>query len=77
MTSKLFKKLSCFDQLMLSFQSVVTPAASEDWAVGPGTITDHVQRLRTVKKEVIGTIKINAIFNLFNVLPLVYLGKQV
>jgi hypothetical protein len=61
---------------MTSFQSVITPAPSEDWAVGPGTITDHVQRLKTVKREVIGTIKINAIFNLLNVLPLVYLGKH-
>ena len=76
LTSKLFKKLSIYDQLMLSFQSVITPAPSEDWAVGPGTIADHVQRLKTVKNQVIGTLKINAIFNLFNVLPLVYLGKK-
>ena len=76
LTSNLFKKLSCFDQLMMSFQSVITPAPSEDWAFSPGTITDHVQRLKTVKREVIGTIKINAIFNLLNVLPLVYLGKH-
>ena len=76
LTSNLFKKWSWFDQLMMSFQSVITPAPSEDWAVGPGTITDHVQRLKTVKREVIGTIKINSIFNLLNVLPLVYLGKH-
>ena len=75
LTSNLFKKWSWFDQLMMSFQSVITPAPSEDWAVGPGTITDHVQRLKTVKREVIGTIKINSIFHLLNVLPLVYLGK--
>ena len=76
LTSNLFKKLSWFDQFMTSFQSVITPAPSEDWAFSPGTITDHVQRLKTVKREVIGTIKINAIFNLLNVLPLVYLGKH-
>ena len=68
--------MSWFDQLMLSFQSVITPAPSEDWAFGPGTIADHVQRLKTVKREVIGTLKINSIFNLLNVLPLVYLGKH-
>ena len=76
LTSNSFKTLSWFDQLMTSFQSVITPAPSEDWAFSPGTITDHVQRLKTVKREVIGTIKINAIFNLLNVLPLVYLGKH-
>ena len=60
---------------MHAFQSVATPFSSKDWADGVGTCEQHFERMKTVEKEVIGTIKINAIFLLLHMLPLAYLGK--
>ena len=48
---------------------------SKDWADGEGTCEQHFERMKTVEKEVIGTIKINAIFLILHMLPLAYLGK--
>ena len=60
---------------MHAFQSVATPFSSKDWADGEGTCEEHFQRKKMVEKEVLGTIKINAIFLLLHILPLAYLGN--
>ena len=60
---------------MHAFQSVATPYSSKDWADGEGTCEEHFERMKTVEKEVIGTIKINAIFLVLHILPLAYLGN--
>ena len=60
---------------MHAFQSVVTPFSSKDWADGEGNCEEHFQHMKRVEKEVIGTIKINAIFLILHMLPLAYLGK--
>ena len=60
---------------MHAFQSVATPFFSKDWADGEGTCEQHFERMKTVEKEVIGTIKINAIFLILHILPLGYLGN--
>ena len=60
---------------MHAFQSVATPFSSKDWADGEGTCEEHFESMKTVEKEVIGTIKINAIFLILHMLPLSYLGN--
>ena len=60
---------------MHAFQSVATPFSSKDWADGEGTCEEHFERMKTVEKEVIGTIKINSIFLVLHILPLAYLGN--
>ena len=60
---------------MHAFQSVATPYSSKDWADGEGTCEEHFERMKTVEKEVTGTIKINAIFLVLHILPLAYLGN--
>ena len=61
--SIIFRKFSIFDQIMHAFQSVTTPYSSKDWADGEGSCEEHFERKKTVEKEVIGTIKINAILS--------------
>ena len=73
--SPAFKSLSAFDQIMHSFQSVITPAPSVDWVYGQGDCEDHFKRMKDVEKEVIGVIKINSIFNILHILPITYLGN--
>ena len=73
--SNAFQSLSTFDQLLHSFQSVITPAPSVDWADGQGDEVDHFNRMKMNQKEVIGVIKINAFFNFIYLLPLAYLGN--
>ena len=73
--SNIFRKFSIFDQIMHAFQSVATPFSSKDWADGEGTCEEHFERMKTVEKEVTGTIKINAIFLVLHILPLAYLGN--
>ena len=60
---------------MHAFQSVATPFSSKDWADGEGTCEEHFECMKTVEKEVIGTIKINSIFLVLHTLPLAYLGN--
>ena len=60
---------------MHAFQSVVTPFSSKDWADDQGTCEEHFERMKIIEKEVIGTIKINAIFLILHILPLAYLGN--
>ena len=60
---------------MHAVQSVATPFSSNDWADGEGNCEEHFERLKTVEKEVIGTIKINSIFFILHILPLAYLGN--
>ena len=60
---------------MHAFQSVVTPFLSKDWTDGEGNCEEHFKRMKTVEKEVIGTIKINAFFLILHMLPLAYLGE--
>ena len=60
---------------MHAFQSVATPFSSKDWADGKGSCEEHFKRMKMVEKEVIGTIKINAIFHVLHILPLAYLGN--
>ena len=60
---------------MHSFQSVATPFSSKDWADGDGSCEEHFERVKMVEKEVIGTLKINAIFLTLHILPLAYLGN--
>ena len=62
---------------MHAFQSVATPYSSKDWADGEGTCEEHFERMKTAEKEVIGTIKINAIFLTLHILPLAYLGNWI
>ena len=73
--SNIFRKLSIFDQIMHAFQSVATPFSSKDWADGEGTCEEHFERMKVVEKEVIGTIRINAIFLIMHIFPLAYLGN--
>ena len=73
--SNAFQSLSTFDQLLHSFQSVITPAPSVDWADGQGDEVDHFNCMKMNQKEVLGVIKINAFFNFLYILPLAYLGK--
>ena len=73
--SNIFRNLSVFDRIMHAFQSVTTPFSSKDWADGEGTCEEHFKRMKKVEKEVIGTIKINAIFLILHILPLAYLGN--
>ena len=73
--SNAFQSLSTFNQLLHSFQSVITPAPSVDWADGQGDEVDHFNRMKMNQKEVIGVIKINAFFNFLYLLPLAYLGN--
>ena len=60
---------------MHAFQSVATPFSSKDWAYGEGSCKQHFERMKMVEKEVIGTIKINAVFLVLHILPLAYLGN--
>ena len=73
--SNIFRKFSIFDQIMHAFQSVATPFSSKDWADGEGSCEQHFERMKMVEKEVIGTIKINAVFLVLHILPLAYLGN--
>lgn len=73
--SPAFKTLSAFDQIMHSFQSVITPAPSVDWVYGQGDCEDHFKRMKDVQKEVAGVIKINFLFNILHILPITYLGN--
>ena len=73
--SNIFRKFSIFDQIMHAFQSVITPFSSKDWADGEGNCKEHVKRMKIMDKEVVGTIKINAIFQFLHILPLAYLGN--
>jgi len=75
--SPAFKTLSAFDQIMHSFQSVITPAPSVDWAYGQGDCEDHFKRMKDVQKEVAGVIKINSLFNILHILPITYLAWTV
>ena len=54
--SNILRKFSIFDQIMHSFQSVVTPFSSKDWGDGEGSCEEHFKRMMMVEKEVIGTI---------------------
>ena len=74
--SKSFKTLSGFDQIMHAFCSIITPAPSVDWMQGQGDCKEHHDRMKGIKKEVTGMVKINWIFNFLHILPLVYLGKH-
>ena len=60
---------------MHAFQSVITPFSSKDWADGEGNCKEHFKRMKIMDKEVVGTIKINAIFQFLHILPLAYLGN--
>ena len=62
--------------MMHAFQSVATPFSSKDWGDGEGTCEQHFERMKMVEKEVIGTIKINAVFLVLHILPLAYLGNS-
>ena len=73
--SSIFRKFSIFDQIMHAFQSVATPFSSKDWADGEGSCEEHFERMKMVEKEVVATIKINAIFLVLHILPLAYLGN--
>ena len=60
---------------MHAFQSVVTPFSSKDWAEGEGDCEEHFKRMKIMEKEVVGILKINAIFHFLHILPLIYLGN--
>ena len=61
---------------MHAIQSVATPFSSKDWADCEGTCEEHFKHMKMVEKEVIGTVKINAIFLILHILPLAYLGNS-
>ena len=43
---------------------------------GPqGDISDHVEHMKIVEKEVIGAITINSLVNICHLIPLAYLGN--
>lgn len=60
-------------QLEGHFQSI-TPAPSVDWADCQGDISDHVEHMKTVEKEVVGAITINSLVNICHLIPVTYLA---
>ena len=46
-----------------------------DWETGQGDCEEHFRRMKNVQNEVIGTIKINSLFQSLHLMPLLYLGN--
>ena len=74
-SSTSFTTLSFFDQILHSFQSVIAPTPSVDWASGPGNCFDHYIRMKRALREVVSTLLINFFFQLVHLIPIIYLGK--
>ena len=73
--SKSFCELSFLDQFIHVFHCVIMPIPSEDWETGQGDCEEHFRRMKNVQNEVIGTIKINSLFQSLHLMPLLYLGN--
>ena len=74
LTSKPFRSLSFYDQLIHSISSIFGPVPSVDWSADEGTCAEHYKRMKESTKEVCGTIIINAVFQNLHLLPIFYLG---
>ena len=73
--SESFCELSFLDQFIHVFHCVITPIPSVDWEAGQGDCEEHFRRMENVQNEVIGTIKINSLFQSLHLMPLLYLGN--
>ena len=73
--SESFCELSYLDQFIHAFHCVILPTPSVDWESGQGDCEEHFRRMENVQNEVIGTIKINALFQSLHLMPLLYLGN--
>ena len=74
-TSESFCELSFLDQFIHVFHCVIMPIPSVDWEAGQGDCEEHFRRMENVQNEVIGTIKINSLFQFLHLMPLLYLGN--
>ena len=73
--SESFRELSFLDQFIHAFHCVIMPTPSMDWETGKGDCEEHFRRMENVQNEVIGTIKINSLFQSLHLMPLLYLGN--
>ena len=73
--SESFCELSFLDQFIHVFHCVIMPIPSVDWEAGQGDCEEHFRRMENVQNEVIGTIKINSLFQSLHLMPLLYLGN--
>jgi hypothetical protein len=52
------------------------PIPSVDWETGKGDCEEQFRRMENIQNEVIGTIKINSLFQSLHLMPLLYLGNH-
>ena len=61
------------EKILLSL--VITPAPSKNWEDCTGGCEEHFEHMKIVEQEVLETIRINAIFQLIHLSPMIHLGK--
>jgi len=75
--SRRFNGLGFLDQLVHSFKSVTLPAPSTDWETTQGDSEEHFVEMKNVETEVVSTIKINFLFQILHLTPMLYLAYTV